>query len=105
MLYLVREQIKRKPITSEILKRTHKRETLDMNSTIQTVFIVYGAMICLAYIGFAAEKCYLILKHFYTKAEVDQYLFKIYVRRKRFAGKNSVLCRMYVFPVWFKWYK
>jgi len=80
MLSLVREQLKRKSLTTEILKRTHKKEFLDMNFSIQTVFIVYGAMICLAYLGFAAEKCYLILKYLYTKANLVRYPFKIWSR-------------------------
>jgi len=49
---------KRRSMTSEIIKRTQKPEVLDMNSSVQTVFILFAAMALLAIAAFAAEFCY-----------------------------------------------
>jgi len=46
---------KRRSITSEIIKRTHKREVLDMTTSVQTVFILFVVMILVANLAFIAE--------------------------------------------------
>jgi len=54
-LKLLGDHLKRRSMTSEIIKRTHKPEVLDMTSSVQTVFILYAAMILLAKLAFIAE--------------------------------------------------
>jgi len=54
-LNLLGDHLKRRKMTSEIIKRTHKREVLDMNSSVQTVFILFSAMTLLAMLAFVAE--------------------------------------------------
>jgi len=57
-LKLLRDHLKRRPMTSEIIKRTHNPEVLNMNSSIQTVFILFSAMILLAKLALVAEFVY-----------------------------------------------
>jgi len=52
---LLRDQLERRPLTSEIIKRTHKPEVLDMSSSVQTEFILFAAMTLLAKLAFIAE--------------------------------------------------
>jgi len=57
-LKLLRDHHKRRSMTSEIIKRTHKPEILDLSSSVQTVFILFAAMSLLAKLAFVAEFCY-----------------------------------------------
>jgi len=52
---LLRNQLKRRPITSEIIKRTNKPAVLDMSSSVQTVFILFAAMTLLSKLAFLLE--------------------------------------------------
>jgi len=63
-LKLLGDQLKRRSMTSEIIKRSHKPEVLDLTSSVQTVFILYAAMVLLAKISFVAESCYFMYKNY-----------------------------------------
>jgi len=54
-LSIVKQQLKRIRVTDEILNRINKPITLDMTSSVQTVFIIYSAMALLAIISFLSE--------------------------------------------------
>jgi len=60
-LKLFKYHQKRRSITKEIRERTQKPEILDMNSSIQTIFIVFAGMSLLAKVVLAAELGYLAL--------------------------------------------
>jgi len=76
-LKLFKDHLKRRYVTTEIIKRTDKREALDMKSSIQTIFILFLAISLLAKIMFVAEHCYSAfpklvssIKHFKCKIRV-----------------------------------
>jgi len=54
-LKLSNNYLNRRSMTSEIIKRTHKREVLDLTSSVQTIFVLFAAMALLAKLVIAAE--------------------------------------------------
>jgi len=54
---LLRDQLERRPLTSEIMKRTHKPEVFDMSTSVQTVFILFAAMTLLAKLFLLQNLC------------------------------------------------
>jgi len=75
-LQLLTYHHKRRSMTSEIIKRTQKPEVLDMNSSVQTVFILYAVMVLLAKLAFVAESCYFAYKE-YSIAHLNMKLAKL----------------------------
>jgi len=57
-LKLFKDHHKRRSMTSEIIERTSNREVLDLNSSVQTVFILFATMTLLAKLAFVVEFCY-----------------------------------------------
>jgi len=57
-LKLLQDQLKRRSMTSEIIRRTHKPKVLNLKSSMQTVFILFAAMTLLAKIAFVSEFVY-----------------------------------------------
>jgi len=57
-LKLLKDHQQRKYVTTEIIRRTQKPEILDMNSSVQTIFILFSAMSLLALLAFVVELCY-----------------------------------------------
>jgi len=57
-LKVSRYHLKRRSMTSEIIKRTQKVEVFDMTSSVQTVFILFAAMSLIAKLAFVVEFCY-----------------------------------------------
>jgi len=74
-LKLFRGYQKRRSMTSEIIKRTHNQEVLDMSSSVQTVFIIFAAMTLLAKLAFVAEFSYFECKKCNLKLEFAKLVF------------------------------
>jgi len=51
----MRDQSKRKNVTTEIFNRYNKRDVIDMSSSVQTIFILIACMAALAQIVFILE--------------------------------------------------
>jgi len=60
-LKLFKDHQKRRSVTAEIRRRTEVPEILDMNSSIQTIFILFAGMSLLAKVVLAAELGYLAM--------------------------------------------